>query len=227
MANGTFSTPLLFGEAEIVRGDVNLVGRNFAFRDSTIRLSGDPLDAQLDIRADRDLDTLTAQIVLTGTADNPTFKLQSVPDLPDEEILSRVLFGRSAAQLTLFQTGQLAAAVASFSGKRALDPVGAVQEVLGVDRLDFGISETGEVSVGAGKYVAKDVYVELRTDVRGDTGLAIEWTPVENIEVTTEVDGNRAAEFGIRWRRDFNIGSQLAQVPVDDGGENSAPDDCE
>jgi len=215
--SGTVSDPRLTGTAEIVRGDIDFVGRVFQFTDSTVRFNGPPTDARLSVRAERDTPALTAGVNVTGTVTAPEFAVTSDPDLPEDEILSRVLFGRSPAQLTALEAAQLAAAVARLSGGggAGFDLVGPVQDALGVDRLDFGVSEEGDASVGVGEYIGDDVYVELRTNARGDTGVAVEWTPLRSLAIGTELRAAAEPRFTVRWRRDFDLpGERLEPAPV-------------
>ena len=53
---------------------------------------------------------------ITGVADAPQFELTSVPPLPQDEILARLLFGESAGQLTALQAAQLGAALVTLTG---------------------------------------------------------------------------------------------------------------
>ncbi|GAB5457914.1 MAG: translocation/assembly module TamB domain-containing protein [Henriciella sp.] len=202
---GTIPEPTIIGEAVIVRGDVDVVGRQFRFRDSSIRFQGDPSAAQLNIKAERQTGDFSASLNVGGTVLEPSFDLSSEPSLPDDEVLSRVLFGVSPSQLGPFQAAQLAAAIASLSGGQTFDLVGPIEDVLDVDRVDFGVSEDGVASVGAGKYLADDVYVEVRTNTRGAPGLGVEWTPRENVEIGAELGTEEAPEFTVKWKRDYDF----------------------
>lgn len=202
---GTIPEPTIIGDAEIVRGDVDVVGRQFRFRDSSIRFQGDPSAAQLNIKAERQTGDFSASLNVGGTVFDPSFDLSSEPSLPDDEVLSRVLFGVSPSQLGPFQAAQLAAAIASLSGGQTFDLVGPIEDVLNVDRVDFGVSEDGVASVGAGKYLADDVYVEVRTNTRGTPGLGVEWTPRDNVEIGAELGTEEAPEFTVKWKRDYDF----------------------
>lgn len=203
---GAVRAPDIVGTARIVRGDVDVVGQEFRFVDSSIRFNGNPVEAALSMRAERDADDLLAYFSVTGTPLAPEFSLGSDPALPDDEVLSRVLFGVSPSQLSGFQAAQLAGAVASFAGGGSgLDLIGSLEDALDVDRLDFGVAEDGATSIGAGKYVAEDVYVELRTGTRGAPGLGVEWTPRRNVEIGAELGSEAAPRFTVQWKRDFDF----------------------
>ncbi|MEM9939471.1 MAG: translocation/assembly module TamB domain-containing protein [Pseudomonadota bacterium] len=205
---GSARAPELSGSARIVRGDIDVVGQEFRFVDSFVRFNGPPPDAILSMRAEQEAADLLAYFAVTGTIAEPEFSLGSDPALPDDEVLSRVLFGVSPSQLSGLQAAQLAAAVARLTGSGGPDVVGSLEDALDVDRLDFGVAEDGTASVGAGKYVAEDVYVEVRTGTRGDPGLGIEWTPRRNVEIGAELGSEAAPRFTIQWKRDFDFGRE-------------------
>lgn len=221
---GTASEPSLRGTANIIRGDVDLIGRNFQFSESSVRFTGDPANPRLNINADRSAGGLTAGFDIRGTAQDPDFALSSSPALPDDEILSRVLFGRSPTELSAFEAAQLATAIASLTGNGGFDLIGPVKDVLGVDRLDFGVSETGAPTVGAGKYIANNVYLELRSSTRGAPGVSVEWSPRSNIEIVTDIEPEEAPRFAIQWKRDFDLNPPEAPQPENTANQDETKD---
>ena len=90
---------------------------------------------------------VTAQIAVTGPAVQPAFQISSNPSLPEDEILSRILFQKSAGSLSAFQALELANAVATLSGQA--DTFENVRKSLGVDSVDIGTSATGGALVSA------------------------------------------------------------------------------
>lgn len=220
---GTARTPKLTGQARMVRGGLDFAGRNFQFQDSAITFAGDPLEARLALRAERTNNDLTAGFLISGTPLAPEFSLTSEPALPDDEILARILFGRSPAQLGPLQAAQLGAAITSLTTGGGIDPVGALQNAIGIDRIDFDVSETGESSLGIGENIGRNIYVELRTNARGATGLGVEWTPRDNIAVTTDIGAEEPPRFGIQWRKDFDLPGDA--IPKENVSKDNAPKD--
>src|SRR6185437_2649688 len=98
---GTTSDPVLSGTAHVVRGDYDFAGKRFEFDPtSVVYLSTKAEGVRLDLSATRDDPTLTAQVRIRGTAARPEISLASTPALPNDEVLSQVLFGRTASQLS-------------------------------------------------------------------------------------------------------------------------------
>ena len=197
---GTLADPQLTGTARVVRGDYDFAGKRFVFDErGTVTLSTDIDRIRLDLRAVRDDPALTAEVRVTGTASSPEIELTSTPQLPQDEILSQVLFGRSASQLSAFEAAQLASGVASLAGGGGFDVLGNLREFAGLDRLSFG-GDASALTVAGGRYLTDDVYFEVIGG--GETGGAVqvEWQVRRNIAVTSRVEGDGDARLAIRWR---------------------------
>lgn len=200
---GSFGDPKINGEATIIRGRFNLLGKRFVFRDSTVNVSGDAMAARLDISAVREADDFTAIVRVTGTPRRPKIDLEAEPEFPEDEVLSRILFGRSPSELSTLEAARLAGALAQLSGGGGFDLLGGLEDSLGLDTLDLGQSSAGGVQLTTGKYISDDVYLELTTGATGAPGLALEWEPLSNIEVGAETIPGEGQSVAIKWKRDF------------------------
>ena len=209
--NGTLGAPELGGRADIVRGEADLIGRRFRFTDGALTFDGDPEATRARIIAERAAGGVTVTLSVTGPVMEPDIALSSSPELPEDEVLSRVLFGQSASELSPLQAAQLAAAAASLAGGgSAFDLTSPLQEAVGLDRLDLGVSAAGGASLSAGRYLADDVYLEVETGASGAPGVALEWTPLSNLEVDANIDPEVGPRLAIQWKRDFDLGPDTA-----------------
>ncbi len=208
---GTIAQPVLGGTASIVRGDYEFAGKRFVFDDrGSIALSTDPERIRLNLSAVREDPALTATIRVTGTAARPEILLTSTPALPQDEILSQVLFGRSASQLSPFEAAQLAAGVASLAGGGGFDVIGNLRELAGLDRLSFG-GEASALTVAGGRYITDDVYLEIIGGGEGGAAVNVEWQVRRNLAITSEFGGQGDATLSIRWRRQSRVPGTGAQ----------------
>jgi translocation and assembly module TamB len=202
---GTVSQPQLTGTARIVRGDYDFAGKRFVFDErGSVSLSTNPSLIRLDLTAVRDDPALTATIRVTGTAARPEIELTSTPQLPQDEILSQVLFGRSASQLSPFEAAQLAAGVASLAGGGGFDVIGNLRELAGLDRLSFG-GEASALTVAGGRYITDDVYLEIIGGGEGGAAVNVEWQVRRNLAITSQFGGQGEASLSIRWRRQSRV----------------------
>ena len=198
---GTISRPVLTGTARVVRGGYDFAGKRFVFDErGTVSLSTNPELIRLNLTATREDPALTATIRVTGTAARPEILLTSTPALPQDEILSQVLFGRSASQLSAFEAAQLASGVAALAGGGGFDVIGNLRELAGLDRLSFG-GEASGLTVAGGRYISDDVYLEIIGGGENGAAVNVEWQVRRNLTVSSKFGGQGDASLSIRWRR--------------------------
>ena len=204
---GTTSTPVITGKLETVRGNFSLLGKRFVLTDSAITfIGGERIDPQLGITAEYKSAGIVAQTVIGGTASDPSIKLTSQPEMPQDEILARVLFGRSVGEMTPGQGLELAQAAASLAsgGPGLLD---RFRMATGLDRLDIsstpGASGTAETTATAGKYISDGVFVGVEQGTKQETTRSkVEVEVMPNVTVDTSL-GAGAAGVGVNWKWDY------------------------
>lgn len=203
---GTTASPTLSGVAQVVRGDYDFAGKRFEFDEtSMVHLSTRPRDIRLDLSATREDPTLTAIVRIRGTAAKPEITFSSVPSLPNDEVLSQVLFGASASQLTPLEAAQLAAAVSSLASGGGMDVIGNLRAFAGLDRLALGGGDeaTGGVTVSGGKYITDNVYLEITGGGRDGPTAEVQWRVRRQLSIISQVGGTAGAKMAVRWRRDY------------------------
>jgi translocation and assembly module TamB len=89
--------------------------------------------------------------------------------------------------------------VASLAGGGGFDVIGNLRELAGLDRLSFG-GEASALTVAGGRYITKNVYLEIIGG--GDAGAAVnvEWQVRRNLSISSKVGANETS-LSIRWRR--------------------------
>lgn len=104
---------------------------------------------------------------------------------------------------------QLAAALAqlrSGGGGGGFNPVGTLKRVTGLDRLRFNgedrINNRG-MSVSAGKYITRGVFVQLTTDAQGYTATQIEIALTRALSLLSSVQTVGSQNFAVQLRRDY------------------------
>ena len=201
---GTTSQPQLTGTARVVRGEYDFAGKRFEFDErGSVTLSTDPRKIRLNLTATREDPSITAAIRVEGTAAKPEITLTSSPQLPQDEVLSRVLFGSSASQLSPYEAAQLASALAALAGGGGFDVIGNVRQLAGLDRLTIGGTELTGVTVAGGKYLTNDVYFELIGGGREGGAVQVEWRVRKNLSLVSRIAGSGESKLSVRWRRDY------------------------
>ncbi len=205
---GTVVAPTVRGRANLVRGGYEFAGRRFDLSRGSIIFRGEsPPDPILDIIATGDTQGLTAQIRVAGTALKPDIAFSSTPSLPQDELLSRLLFGASITDISAPEAVQLAAAVASLrGGGSGLNPINALRNAIGLDRLRIlpADSTTGQgTSIAAGKYLTRRTYVELITDGQGYSATRAEFQVTRWLSLLSTISTIGRQSATVRVSKDY------------------------
>ncbi|MGH7025351.1 MAG: translocation/assembly module TamB domain-containing protein [Caulobacteraceae bacterium] len=201
---GIAAAPILTGRAHVVRGDYDFAGQRFQLDErSIIYLGSTPQTIRLDLTATRDDPALTAVIKIAGTAAKPIITLSSTPSLPQDEILSQVLFGASASQLSGLEAAQLASAVAGLSGGGGFDLIGGLRSLAHLDRLAVADSTITGTTISGGKYIGDKLYLQLTGGGREGEGAQVEWRVRKRLSLVGKLGSQGDSQIAIRWRRSY------------------------
>lgn len=207
---GTVDNPAITGTADLIRGNYEFAGRRFDLDRGAIRFNGEaPPDPALDIVAQANLQGLNATIRVTGTGLKPDIDFASVPALPEDELLSRLLFGSSITNLSAPEALQLAAAVASLNAGGngdGLNPINSVRRAAGLDRLRILPADptTGQgTSVAAGKYLGRRTYVELISDGAGYSATRVEFQITRWLSLLSSISTIGRQSANVRISKDY------------------------
>jgi translocation and assembly module TamB len=173
---GTLAAPQPGGGFTLRRGTFDLAGQTLTFTSGQISFTGGSgIDPSLNLVATSTANNIVATLTVGGFASKPTITLSSVPELPQDEILSQLLFKQSASALGPFQLASMAAALAQVSGVGGgFDPLSKLRQGLGLDRLSITSGPTGRDSpmIEAGTYLAPRVFVGAKQSTTGQGTLA-------------------------------------------------------
>jgi translocation and assembly module TamB len=206
---GNTHDPRLEGKITSVRGQLSLLGRRFDVDSATLLFNGEQGNVPyLTMTARAEANDVTAIAVVTGLATRPAIELRSEPALPRDEVLSRVLFGQSAANLTPMQSIQLARGVAELTGS----PLGGgggfmtgIGQTLGFDRLDIeSAGSEGDAALTASKYITDNVYLRVQGGLTPESSkLSLEWRVLKNVTIDSDVSQDAQGEVGVTWKWDY------------------------
>lgn len=205
---GAADDPRFTGRANLVRGDYDFAGRSFRLDRGTIRFNGEsPPNPQLDIHAEAQLQGLDANVIVAGTGLKPEISFTSSPALPQDELLSRILFGTSITNLSAPEALQLASAVAALqNGSGSLDPINALRKAVGLDRLRIvpaDIATGQKTAIGAGKYITRKFYVEVITDGQGYSATRIEYQLTRWLSILSNISTVGRQSASVRVSKDY------------------------
>jgi translocation and assembly module TamB len=173
--HGTVTKPIPDGGFQLRQGTLSIVGTTLNFSEGSIDFSGAGLtNPSIHFVATSTTASIVATLTVSGSAKDPKITLSSVPDMPQDEILSQLLFNTSTSKLSPLQLAQIAAALASLSGATSgFDPLDRLRTTFGLDRLSVGSSSTGSPTLEAGRYLARGVYLGAKQSASGSGTQAV------------------------------------------------------
>ncbi|WP_374548038.1 translocation/assembly module TamB domain-containing protein, partial [Rhodoblastus sp.] len=198
---GDLAAPATHGAFQLRRGAFTLAGKRLDFSRGNITFAGGVIP-QLDFAAQTSAGDVAAQIAISGPADQPEFTFSSTPDLPQDEVISRLLFASASGGLSAVQALQLAQTVAEFSGQGGPGVLEKMRRQLGVDTLDIQMGPDGNPRVGASRYISKNVNVGVRTGAKPTDNavtLGVDVTKRLRVQGEAAADGSTSAGVGMRW----------------------------
>ncbi|MCF4165952.1 translocation/assembly module TamB domain-containing protein [Zavarzinia compransoris] len=212
---GPITAPDARGGFEVVRGTYTLAGRPFAISEGSLTFpSGLGAPPQITVIASAPADDVEAKIAITGPVTALKIDLSSEPALPNDEVLSRVLFGRSVANLTTSQAIRLGQTALELSGKGGGDVLGGVRDALGLDRLDIGSDDSADTSgsggalagtsLSAGRYIADGVYLGFEQGLTPNSGsVNIEVEVYPRVTVEGSIGQADSSAVGLNYKFDY------------------------
>ena len=204
LVSGTFAKPQITGNARVYQGSYEFAGKRFDFDErGQITLANSAEQIRLDLSATWDGPSLSATVRIAGTAAKPQITLTSTPSLPQPEILSQVLFGSSASQLSGAQTAQLASTATALASGGGFDVLGSLRQFAGLDRLSFGGDQTSGLTVAGGKYIGDNVYLEVIGGGRQGPSAEVDWRVRRHLSLVSTLSNQLGAKIAIRWTHDF------------------------
>jgi translocation and assembly module TamB len=200
---GTPAAPIFLGTATLARGEFSFASSRFELTNGRVGFNGRPLDSSINIQAQTQAEDVTAYVNISGTAGNPDIRFSSSPALPQDEILSRLLFGASVADLSVTEAVQLATAIAGLQS--GTDRMGKIRRSVGVDRLRI-VGDNAQTGMGTGiaigKRLTRNIYVEVLTDSQGNTLTTLQLTLSRIWSLFVEVSSQGESSVNLRYQRE-------------------------
>jgi translocation and assembly module TamB len=197
---GTVAQPYVSGGFELRRGTLDLAGKTLDITQGKITFDGRSLNGSFDpaiaFLAANTTGNFTAKLGMTGHASAPVITLSSTPSMPQDEVLSHLLFGENMSQLSPLELAQVAEGLSTLMGSGGgFNPLSSARRSLGLDRLAVGGTQTGNgASVEAGKNVSRGLYVGAKQDTSGGTQAMVQVDLTKHLKLQTTLSTGFGAQ---------------------------------
>jgi translocation and assembly module TamB len=190
------------GSFELIRGRLGILGQRIDFDEGTLTLVGD-LDPFVNLVARTSGQDITVIITVTGRISELDISFSSQPELPEDEVLARLIFNRGIGDLSPLQIAQLAAAAAELAGGGDTTLLGSLREATGLDDIDIVTDTEGNVAVRAGRYIQENVYLGVEAGAQGTARATINLDITDEIRARGSLGTDGDSSLGIFFERDY------------------------
>lgn len=148
------------GELRVTTGTYRIYGRDLNVERGRLTFTGGPVDdPEIDVRAARRVQSVTAGVQVRGRMKRPEITLFSEPTLGQTDILSYIVFGTAAQESGEDESAWLSQTLTALTvagGEHAARGVGGA---VGIEDVYIDTSATGSASVVLGTYLSPGLYV--------------------------------------------------------------------
>ena len=203
--------PRLVGDIKVVRGWAGFQGRRFTLDDGKVQFTGGrKINPSLDIVAQYQAPDHIVEVVVQGTADEPTLVLRSKPELEHADILAVLLFGKPARALDQGEKLDLEKQALAITSGYAATKIGeSVSQALGLERLGAGLKlsnlDIAGGTVGFGLSLPKGVRVSVAHDLtkKGERKVSLEYQLNPHWQIDTSSSSGGGSEAHILWQKKY------------------------
>jgi translocation and assembly module TamB len=191
-----------------MRGFASVYGKRFVIKEGQVIFTGSPeINPQLDITVTHTVSNYLVEIDVGGQARRPEITFSSTPELPQTDILSLLIVGKTMDRLTSSEQQDLSSQLGGAAGSLI---AGQLQEVLGgalgLDTLTIGAGENfGSSSVSIGQYVTQDIFLSYEVGIGrgGGNRVGVEYSITPQLKLKASSSDNGASAVDFLWRRDY------------------------
>lgn len=223
--SGTTAEPRVSGGFTMTRGSFSLAGTHLNFTHGRVGFNGEGLRGQIDPTLDFVAQTTvfytsstTVTLRVAGFADAPKILLSSQPQLPQDDLLALLLFGKPASQLTPYELAETGASLASLSGiggggASRYNPLTWIRHTFGLNTFSVASATpgtgpagagaaSGGASVTAGKYISNRVYVAASHTTQGSSQIRVDVILTPRLRLETRLGNGTATAQGTTPQND-------------------------
>ncbi|UTO28439.1 translocation/assembly module TamB domain-containing protein [Bartonella harrusi] len=190
------------GEFQMIRGRFDILSQRLNFDQGQASFSGN-LNPTVYFVANKNSGDIRVTVTVSGTIDDIDVHFSSQPNLPQDEVLARLIFNRSLSELSPFQIAQLAAAAAELAGASNTSLLNTLRSKIGLDDLDVIVDEKGNTGLRVGRYIHNNIYLGFEAGSGGRTKGTINLDISRHLKAKGAVGNEKNSSIGIFYEKDY------------------------
>ncbi|WP_142416180.1 translocation/assembly module TamB domain-containing protein [Bartonella massiliensis] len=190
------------GEFRMIRGRFDILSQRLNFDQGQASFSGN-LNPTVYFVTNNNSGDIHVTVTVSGTIDNLDINFSSQPNLPQDEVLARLIFNRSLSELSPFQIAQLAAAAADLAGASNTSLLNTLRTKIGLDDLDVIVNEKGNTGLRIGRYIHNNIYLGFEAGSDGTTKGTINLDISRHLKAKGAIGNEQNSSIGLFYERDY------------------------
>ena len=207
----------MFGQVEGVRGYARPLGRNFEIDEAFVTFSGPVIDPELNVRTFYRPPQARTEVrifyIIEGTAQDPSFRFDSEPQMELEDIISYTVFGRPFYELESWEQMVAGSGGGPTAADVALDVLLDRVEMLAAQRLGIDVVQidnsrsgsSSSTSITTGWFLNPRTFFALVNEVNTNpkTLFILEYMLTDNLELILTQGNDSREGIDLRWQYDY------------------------
>jgi translocation and assembly module TamB len=197
----------LTGQIDAVRGWMNFQGRRFQVAQGGLAFTGGrKIDPSLDVTADYKTADYVVHVILGGTVSAPSLKLASEPSLAQADILSVLMFGKTARDLSEGQKADVQNGATQLAASYASGELGqSVSDALGLSGRGIQLQELSGSRVALGTYLTDKTFVTVGQRYGAQQGqeMRVEYELTPRWSITSSAASAGGSGADVIWHRRY------------------------
>ena len=199
---------VLGGTVETLRGFASFYSGKFTVERGRVTFTGSAeINPVLDVIVTRAVSAYVVSINVSGHAKSPKLSLSSTPDLPQADIVTLLVVGKTTDRLTASERTGLSSHAQQIVGNVAAGEVEKLlAKPLGFDTLDIQTGDKlGSSKVSVGRYITQDIFLSYEQPLGDDKGtkVGVEYSINRHLKVRGSSSTTGDSALDILWRIDY------------------------
>jgi translocation and assembly module TamB len=199
---------ILDGSIETIRGFASFYGKKFVLQEGKVVFPGTPeINPFLDVTMTQTIANYAVFIHVGGKVQTPLLTFTSTPDLPQAEIVSLLVLGKTTELLTNSEQSALSSQAQQIVGEVA---AGELEKILGrplgLDTVEIEAeSSLGEGRISVGRYITQDIFLSYERQFGSEVGntVGVEYSINRQLKIKGSGSDIGESAFDVLWRLDY------------------------
>ncbi len=190
------------GGLKLIRGRLDILGKRLTLTEGSATLRGN-FDPFVNLLARTRAGETAVSIRVMGPASSPRVHISSEPELPQEEVLARLIFGRGLDRLSPLQALRLASAIATLAGKGGTPMIDRLRQSFGLDDLDITTGQDGTAGARLGRYLGENIYSEITIGTDGTSQIDLNLNITPALTARGKLSNSGETSLGLFFEKDY------------------------